>query len=954
MASAVHTPRGRVFSVSKEPSASAFGKFPTPPSESSSSKFDIARVLKLLTHPNTSEARERHIAAINRLGSHYSCYGLSHLSTLGKIVEISIHKAEGGMNPSYYEAIGNAMIPLSKAYQKDKGTHASMEESTVLELLDVIALSLKNCSSDLLNVMLGVVLKFFRGCAIDPNESKHVVHARQDKHVQLVSKSKIPAELAQICANMADDSASSEIGSFAHTAFFVLAELTRSGACSAAVVASGHLGKLTLTLKASKSRDFIASAIETLWNIIESDSEAAAMEALATAEAAEAIAQCFRHFMFNADASSSRQLRNDIVTVITLLVRGAPAPMLANTTVVEDVLRGVTWDFPAPPDSRKMRLTTTVEDFEFHREALILVRRLAKVESCRPAIASSRFFGMLFAYFPEGGADAKLRRWTLPQKEELELLSIATLASVVAYFAEDFHKLGGNERLLDLFAWCMGKTGVVETQVVVPETEGSRIFRGAGNSALSAGDFNLKTQGANPAAKGRRAHGLQCLKVLFNLVSASGGIIEEIKNDAVLLGAMDALRQFLMYSLESADRFEITMRTEALYVLSKLCEGTLHNKELFGTPGVKMVLNYIEFDSSLYAQGLGHVEATAAAVSLVWSAINGCSANEVAFIEREGIFSLLDLLDIGPLSLRNLILGCLLDLSENERALPCVIEWRSSANMNTTAAHLLVQLWRQEEAKFGVDLADNFIAPDTDAPLMPGGWSPDTGEGCTSVEEVSRTKRSKIYAILKKTGWDVYPGLTAYDRVTIESIRSYLLLKQGEVWLEIDSKLRADGIVPTEVDQDLLELAMASNKEALATLRNRQADIILSEEQAAQNALDSTYNEIEMNHRTAQSILDKQDAFISRTANHDTLKAAAAAQKEAIAVSRRACSPGRHDTTDHHAEIVSGGLTTTTFSKKIVLTASLIPGADGRELAPHVTRGKLEILSTLTDAYAYE
>ena len=31
MASAVHTPRGRVFSVSKEPSASAFGKFPTPP-----------------------------------------------------------------------------------------------------------------------------------------------------------------------------------------------------------------------------------------------------------------------------------------------------------------------------------------------------------------------------------------------------------------------------------------------------------------------------------------------------------------------------------------------------------------------------------------------------------------------------------------------------------------------------------------------------------------------------------------------------------------------------------------------------------------------------------------------------------------------------------------------------------------------------------------------------------
>ena len=711
------------------------------------------------------------------------------------------------------------------------------------------------------------------------------------------------------------------------------------------------VAKLSLTLKAVKSRDFTASAVETLWNIVDSSSKEAAMEQLANSSSAEAVAGCFRHFLDHSDAASSRQLRNDIITVITLLVRGAPGPVLANTTVVEDVLRAVTADFPS--GSRKARLGTSEEDFEFHRGALILVRRLATVPQCRPAIAESKLLEMLFAYFPQAGAEHhKLRRWTRPQKEELELLCIATLASVVGYFADDFHKASGNKQLLDLFAWCMGKTGVPEVTTMIPETEGARVFRGAGNSALSAGDFNLKTEGTNPAAKGRRAHGLQCLKVIFNLVSTEDDNIAEVKRNLVDQGAMDALLQFMKHPLDGADKFEISMRTEAIYILSALCEGNLGVKELFGTRGVSTVLRYIDFDANLYEQGLGHIEATAAAVSMVWSAVNGCFNNEVAFIEREGVFSLLDLLDVGPQSLRNLILGCLLDLSENERALPCIIEWRSSMNIEQTAAHLLVQLWRHEESQFGVDLADNFVAPDSESPLMPSGWQPDgTGAGCTSVQEVSATKRSKIYAIMKKTGWDVYPGLSAYDRVTIETIRSYLLLKQGEVWQEICSELAADDIIATEVDQDLLDLAIESNREALAALRDRQADIILAEEQGAQDALDTTYNEIEMNHRTAATVIEKQAAFIARTANHATLKAAAAKQQSLIDQSRAACSPGRHDTTDHHSEIVASGLTTTTFSKQIVLTSLLQPGADGRELDAFTTRGNLESLSTTAEAY---
>ena len=145
------------------------------------------------------------------------------------------------MNPSYYEAIATALLPLANAYQKDTGSQGSNEETTVVELLDIIALSLDQCSGDLLNVMLGTILKFFRGCAVDSRDSAHATQTRQEKHVQYISKSQIPTVLARICAGVADASDSScEIGSFAHTAFFVLSELTRSDQCAAAVVEGGQ------------------------------------------------------------------------------------------------------------------------------------------------------------------------------------------------------------------------------------------------------------------------------------------------------------------------------------------------------------------------------------------------------------------------------------------------------------------------------------------------------------------------------------------------------------------------------------------------------------------------------------------------------------------------------------------------------------------------------------------
>ena len=45
--------------------------------------------------------------------------------------------------------------------------------------------------------------------------------------------------------------------------------------------------------------------------------------------------------------------------------------------------------------------------------------------------------------------------------------------------------------------------------------------------------------------------------------------------------------------------------------------------------------------------------------------------------------------------MHNLVLGCLLDLSENAKTVPHINAWRGSGDIS--AAHLLCNIWRNEE-----------------------------------------------------------------------------------------------------------------------------------------------------------------------------------------------------------------------------------------------------------------
>lgn len=57
--------------------------------------------------------------------------------------------------------------------------------------------------------------------------------------------------------------------------------------------------------------------------------------------------------------------------------------------------------------------------------------------------------------------------------------------------------------------------------------------------------------------------------------------------------------------------------------------------------------------------------------------------------------------------MQNLILGCLLDLSDNPKTLNHLLQWEGKDNIKI--AHYLCELWRDEERDNGVERDENGI-----------------------------------------------------------------------------------------------------------------------------------------------------------------------------------------------------------------------------------------------------
>ena len=93
--------------------------------------------------------------------------------------------------------------------------------------------------------------------------------------------------------------------------------------------------------------------------------------------------------------------------------------------------------------------------------------------------------------------------------------------------------------------------------------------------------------------------------------------------------------------------------------------------------GIQVLTNYLLISDNLFSAGLGHHKLFLHALDAIWTCVVGCSANEELFLMQEGVFVLVDCLLTHPTSMKSVILGVLVDLSDDARCIPHLQAWQA-------------------------------------------------------------------------------------------------------------------------------------------------------------------------------------------------------------------------------------------------------------------------------------
>lgn len=343
---------------------------------------------------------------------------------------------------------------------------------------------------------------------------------------------------------------------------------------------------------------------------------------------------------------------------------------------------------------------------------------------------------------------------------------------------------------------------------------------------------------------------------------------------------------------------------------------------MFGTEGVDIVLHVMKTDPKNLQRGLGYNVLLFSTLDSIWCCILGCYDSEDYFLEKEGIFLLLDILALNQKKFCNLILGIMVEFCDNPKTSAHVNAWRGKKDL--TAASLLIKLWRKEEKELGVKRDRNGKIVDTKRPLFTSFQEEQKTmplpANCPSIAvmDVAENIRAKIYAVLDKLDFENLPGLSAEDFVTLCIIHRYFDFKIGEIWNEVSEEIKLEKLRLVTTDEKSLNSIIAATENIGKMVASLQSEMI--ENQALQDVQNEqrVYAKIQATHKQREQANKSWENFLARTSNAKTLKKAKKLQEKAIESSRYTERP--QNATFH--QTVIKGLNTTVPSGRVVTVQS--------------------------------
>ena len=251
-------------------------------------------------------------------------------------------------------------------------------------------------------------------------------------------------------------------------------------------------------------------------------------------------------------------------------------------------------------------------------------------------------------------------RWQPPQLKEIQIHGLGVMASIIPLVPEHFRQIGGHVILIQFL------------------------------SAFN--DYERR---------------ISCMKALLNTST-----YEYFKKDFAEKGIVDILLDIVQNGKDNP----LDMREMAFNIISNICKECRQNQKEFRRKGgievLKENLQYTEVEQAGNASTF-----LLSVLDCLNNAVFGNKRSELHFLDIEGVYVLLDLIENSEACLKRLTLSSLCTILENNKSFQYFVEWNSSKT-TINATQLLIRLYETEDQRYGV-VYDKGILETRDRPLLP-------------------------------------------------------------------------------------------------------------------------------------------------------------------------------------------------------------------------------------------
>ncbi|XP_054940937.1 cilia- and flagella-associated protein 69 isoform X1 [Physeter macrocephalus] len=819
--------------------------------------MDLNRVIKLLEETGKDDLEEKQLKSVKKM---VQCYQnglpLRDLAQIFKILNLCAGKIK--KLPHFIEPAYNILklcgLPFLKMKVSDEITYAEDTANSIALLGDLMIIP----SSELRIQICKCIIDFYHA---EPPK-KHITGYQQASSSYKIKM----AEVGGLAKTMVQSLVLLE--NQLVEKLWVLKTLQHLSAseanCTLMVKAQAASGICAHLNDPDPSGQLLFRSSEILWNLLEKSSKEEIIQQLSNLECLLALKKVFKNLFTRGLSHYDRQLRNDILVITTIISRNPGAPM-TECGFTRDLILFATFNEVKSqnPLVKGLKFSNSYEDFELKKLLFNIIVTFCKDLSTIQLLIDGKVILALFTYVKKPEKH-KIVEWSAAQYEELQLHAIATLSSVAPFLIDEYMLYQGNARVLAFLEWC----------------DSEDFFFSHGNSFHGTGGRGNKFA--------QMRYSLRLLRAMVHLEHET--INKDLCEKRAIQQLIGIFKNTISKYNDKDEAILLEIQSDILLILSGLCEHHIPRKETFGTEGVDIILHVMKTDPKKLQSGLGYNVLLFSTLDSIWCCILGCYPSEDYFLEKEGIFLLLDLMALNQKKFCNLILGIMVEFCDNPKTGAHVNAWRGKKDQ--TAASLLIKLWRKEEKELGVKRDKHGKIVDTKKPLFTSFQEEQKitplPANCPTIAvmDVAENIRAKIYAVLGKLDFENLPGLSAEDFVTLCIIHRYLDFKIGEIWNEIYEEIKLEKLRPVTTDKKILESIITASENIGKMTASLQSEMIESQARQDVQNEQKVYTKVQATHKQRELANKSWENFLARTSNVKTLKKAKRLQENGIQSSR--------------------------------------------------------------------